>query len=159
MEIRIMKNGTLKIDNARITYKNFSGKKTDFNREGERNFSLIIDSAENADLLKENGWNVKIKQPREEGDLPFMYLKVKVSYKFGGPNVYLNSGKVKRILDEETIGSLDGMEIESIDMDLRPSFWTMNGNKGVTPYLDSMWVTQHMDRFAARFFSDDEESE
>ena len=34
MEIRIMQKGNLQIDNARIVYRNFEGRRTEFNEEG-----------------------------------------------------------------------------------------------------------------------------
>ena len=71
MEIIFAPRDILQINNARIVYKNFSGKPSAFNREGDRNFSLVIPNIEIADALKDKGWNIKIKPPREEGDEPF----------------------------------------------------------------------------------------
>ncbi len=160
MEIRIMQNGRVQIDNARITHRNFTGEGSKFNREGDRNFSLIIDSAENADILVNEGWNVKIRQPREEGDDPFMYLPVKVKFNSRGPNIYLRSGQNDLVqLDEDTVECLDNIDILSVDLDIRPYDWNMNGNSGRTAYLDTMCVTQNIDRFASRFTVAHEESE
>jgi hypothetical protein len=36
-------------------------------------------------------------------------------------------------------------------MDVRPFDWEVNGNTGRTAYLQSIKVTQEIDRFAARF--------
>ena len=160
MEIRIMQNGRVQIDNARITHRNFTGEGSKFNREGDKNFSLIIDSAENADILVSEGWNVKIKQPREEGDDPFMYLPVKVKFNSRGPNVYLRSGQNDLVqLDEDMVKCLDDIDILSVDLDIRPYDWNMGGNSGRTAYLDTMCVTQNIDRFASRFTIAHEESE
>ena len=72
----------LLIDDARIVYRNFAGAATKFNRAGDRNFAVIIPDEDMKDALVANGYNVKIKPPRDEDDSPFMYLPVfKVWYK------------------------------------------------------------------------------
>lgn len=156
MEIRIMNRGNLQIDDARIAYRNFSGAPSNFNREGDRNFAVVIDDTKWADMLSDEGWNVKIKPPREEGDLPFMYLPVKIKFNGRGPNVYLKSGRAMNKLDEESIGCIDDCDILSVDLDVRPYDWEMNGKTGRTAYLESMCVTQNVDRFASRYQDEDD---
>lgn len=151
MQITFAPKGILQIDEARIAYRNFSGVGSKFNREGDRNFSVIIEDQEIADALIEQGWNVKIKPPREEGDTPFMHLPVKVKFNDRGPIVYLRTGKVMNKLDEESVNCLDDVDIVSVDMDIRPYDWEVNGKAGRTAYLQSIHVTQEVDRFADRF--------
>lgn len=151
MKIKFGPRNTLLIDDARIIYRNFSGAPSKFNREGDRNFSVVIPDEETADILKDDGWNIKIKPPREEGDTPFMYLPVKVKFNDRGPTAYLKTGKVLNKLDEESINCLDDVDIVSVDMDLRPYDWDINGKVGRTAYLQSIHVTQQIDRFAERY--------
>ena len=149
MKLTIAPRGILQIDDARIIYRNFSGEGSKFNREGDRNFSLIIDDPAIADELVAQGWNAKIKQPREEGDDPFITLPIKVKFNDRGPNVYLQSGNNRVRLDEESISCLDNVDIINVDLDIRPYDWEVNGKTGRTAYLHSMCVTQEVDRFAA----------
>ena len=151
MKISFGPKGILQIDEARIIYRNFSGAPSKFNREGDRNFAVVINDEEIKDALIEEGWNVKIKAPREEGDEPFMYLPVKIKFNERGPKVYLKSGKATNRLDEESINCLDHVDIVSVDMDIRPYDWEVQGKTGRTAYLQSIWVTQEVDRFADRF--------
>ena len=110
--------GVLQIEDARIIYRNFGGEASKYNREGDRNFAVIIPNQEICDQLTAEGWNVKIKPPRDEDDTPFMFLPVKVKFNNRGPNIYVQSaGNVKR-LTEETVGMLDEIDIQSVDMDL-----------------------------------------
>ena len=151
MEITFAPRGILQIDDAVLTYRNFSGEASKFNREGDRNFAVVIDNPDLADALVERGWNVKIKPPREEGDSPFMYLPVKVKFSDRGPQIYLKSGDNVNELDEDSIGCLDNIDILGVDLDVRPYDWEVNGKTGRTAYLQSIHVTQRVDRFAARY--------
>lgn len=140
----------LQIDNARLIYRNFAGAGSKFNREGDRNFAIIIEDQETANKLAELGWNVKIKPPRDADDEPFMFLPVKVKFNDRGPNVYLISGDNRVTLDEESVECLDDVDILNVDLDIRPYDWEVNGKSGRTAYLQSICVTQEVDRFAAR---------
>ena len=147
MHITFAPDNILQIDDARIIFRNFSGAPSKFNREGDRNFAVIIPEQEIADALIADGWNVKIKPPREDGDTPFMYLPVKIKFNDRGPRVYLKSGSNMIRLDEESISCLDNVDIISVDLDIRPYDWNVNGMEGRTAYLKSIQVTQEVDRF------------
>lgn len=147
MHITFAPNNILQIDDARIIFRNFSGAPSKFNREGDRNFAIIIPEQEITDALIAEGWNVKIKPPREDGDTPFMYLPVKIKFNDRGPRVYLKSGSNMIRLDEESISCLDNVDIISVDLDIRPYDWNVNGMEGRTAYLQSIKVTQEVDRF------------
>lgn len=151
MHLTFAPKGILQIDDARIIFRNFEGRGDKFNREGDRNFSLLIEDPNTADALIKEGWNVKIKEGRDEDDGPFMRLPVKVKFTDYGPNIYLITGGRRNELDEESIACLDNIDIESVDMDIRPYDWEVNGRTGRTAYLQSMQVIQRIDRFAARY--------
>jgi hypothetical protein len=133
------------------SYKNFSGRKTEYNRTGWRTFCIIIDDLDFADQLKADGWNVKIRAPRDEGDQPLYYLQVKMSYQTDSSNVndmVFHDPIVKRIsgttiteLTPETCGQLDDDEIDFIDVRIRPSNWTVNGASGYTGYVKELYAT------------------
>ena len=151
MELTFAPRGVLQIDDARIAFRNFRGEGDKFNREGDRNFVLIIPTEEIADALTKEGWNVKIRDPREEGDLPFMYLPVKVKFNDRGPQVYLVTGGRRNRLNEDTVAMLDDIDIINVNLDIRPYDWEVNGKTGRTAYLQAIEVFQEIDRFAARY--------
>lgn len=155
MNITFAPRGIVQIDDCRICFRNFSGRPDKYNREGDRNFAIVIEDQEVADALIEQGWNVKIRPPREEGDDPFMYLTVKVKFNDRGPNVYLKTGRATNRLDEESVDCLDNVDILGVDLDIRPYDWDVNGKTGRTAYLQSICVTQDTDRFASRFDDDE----
>lgn len=151
MHVTFAPRGILQIDDAKIVYRNFSGVASKYNREGDRNFAVVIEDQDIADALVNEGWNVKIKPPREDGDAPFMYLPVKVKFTDRGPTVYLKTGNATNRLDEESINCLDNIDILAVDLDLRPYDWEVNGKMGRSAYLQSIYVTQRVDRFAERY--------
>lgn len=148
MNITYAPNNILQIDDARIIFRNFSGAPSKFNREGDRNFALVIVNEDIANELIAKGWNVKIKAPEEEGEAPFMYMTVKVRFSEYGPTVYLKSGDKMVKLDEESVACLDSIDILSVDLDIRPYDWEVNGKTGRAAYLKAIRVTQNIDRFA-----------
>lgn len=165
MELIFAPRNVLQINDARIAFKNFKGAGSKYNKEGDRNFALIIPDEEMAEALQNDvnkfgaGWNVKIKPPREDGDQPFIFLPVKVKFNDRGPIVYLQSGRNRVKLKEETIARLDDIDIESIDMDIRPYDDEINGKPFRAAYLQSMCVTQNIDRFSARFAAEEHPEE
>ena len=152
MEINFRNDGILEINDARIIYRNFRGEGSKFNREGDRNFAVIIPDDDIKEVLVAEGWNVKIKEPREGYDDPFMFLPVKIKFNNRGPAAYVKSGNgVPTRLNEETIGMLDEIDIANVNLDLRGYDWDVNGKTGRTAYLHAIEVSQNIDRFGARY--------
>ena len=154
MKINFAARGVVQIDEARIIYRNFAGAPSKFNREGDRNFAVVIEDQDIAEALTEKGWNVKIKPPREVADEPFMFLPVKVKFNERGPRVYLQNslgGRNRVTLDEDTVGILDNVDIINVDLDIRPYDWDVQGKTGRTAYLQSICVTHEVDRFLERY--------
>lgn len=158
---RAFPNGYLEINDARILWPNFEGRGDRFNKQGDRNFHLVIPDQEIAQALLNDkneygdGWNVKIKQ-RDDGEPPFMHMMVKVKFNGRGPNVYLVTGapgdpRAKQVpLNEDTVKCLDDIDIISCDMDIRPYDDRMpNGQTFRSAYLSALRVYQRVDRFAA----------
>lgn len=150
----------ISIENARIVFRNLSGKPDKFNSKGgKRSFSVVIDDPKFAKELKKEGWNVKDFKPRkdEEGD-PGSFLQVKVLYsERSNPHIYLCTKKNKTMLNEETVGSLDYAEISSVDLVIRPFEYDVNGKQGVAAYVKTMYVNVVEDEFADKYSYEEEE--
>lgn len=146
-----MLNKNLAIEGAEIRFRNFAGKEGKYNKEGDRNFCLVLDP-DNAMALKEEGWNVKFLEPRDDENERVPYLPVSVSFKYYPPKVILITSKGKTQLDENTVGSLDWAELENIDLIIRPYNWEFNGNSGVKAYLKAGYFTIVEDEFESKYY-------
>ena len=132
---------------ARIIFKNFSGERGRFN--SDRSFSIVL-TEEEATVLKEEGWNVKRLEPKEEGDDPLYHLPVKIKYPVNEKKrkpivVLINSRGNKCTLDEETIHVLDFTHIESVEAIIRPFNYDFSGNKGTSAYVNVLYAKKAID--------------
>lgn len=157
-----MVRNNLEIENANIIFRNFSGEENQFNRRGNRNFSILL-SEEDALNLANDGWNVKTYKANDDAEILY-HLPVKVSYAKVPPCVWLiTKQKRKTLLNERTIGSLDYADILTADIIIRPYNWDVSGKTGVKAYLKTAYITIQEDRFAAKYaeeeFPDEDDDE
>ena len=153
----------LNIENARIINRNFRGEERRHNGKvvnpaGARNFGVVIDDPEMAERLADEGWNVKIRPPKDndEGSKPLHYIQVKIGFKgYKPPKIVMITRRGKQtMLDEETIDVLDSADIVSVDLTINPSAWEVDGKSGIKAYLDVMYVTVEEDHWAEKYAQD-----
>jgi len=143
-------NSNITIENARIGFRNFTGKESQFNRAGSRNFCIFLES-DLAKTLVDDGWNVKFLEPRDPDEERQAYLPVEVKYLRYPPKITLITGTGRQFLDEDTVNILDWAEFEAVDLIIRPYNWELNNKTGVKAYLKTMYVTIVEDELAKKY--------
>lgn len=144
------KQDLLTIEGATIIFRNFAGEEDKFNRAGNRNFAVVIDDPDMALQLIDDGWNLKPLKKRDEDEEQKYYLQVTVNLDYG-TKVHMVTRKNVTLLDEESISSLDYMEIANADIIIRPYDWEVNGKTGRKAYLKTLYVTIAEDEFADKY--------
>jgi hypothetical protein len=131
------------LEDVRLIFRNFAGREGMYNREGDRNFAVVL-PLDVAERMKLDGWNVKVRPAREEGEEDEPYISVAVNFQGRFPPVIRmigsKSGRSTN-LDEATVEVLDQVDILQVDLSIRPYDWAVSGNTGRKAYLQSLYVT------------------
>lgn len=142
------------IEGAKLIFRNFQGKKTKYNREGDRNFGVLLDD-DLAEKLKRDGWRVKYRPPREDDPDQYQqpWLPVKVRFDPYPPIAMLINSRGKKRLHEDIIDQLDWSVISNCDVIIRPyNYPALEGRpSGVSAYLKAIYVTVSEDEFAEKY--------
>lgn len=146
-------DNTVLMEGVRIIFRNFAGKEGQYNREGDRNFAVLLDK-QVADAMAEDEWNIKWLRPRteEEGEEPQAYLPISVNFKGRPPRIVLITSRGRTNLGENEIETLDWVDIVNVDMIVNPYHWgPINGKSGVKAYLQSIYVTIEEDPLEIKY--------
>lgn len=143
-------SGNVIFEDCRILFRNFAGKEGQYNREGDRNFVLVLGTRD-AEQMLSDGWNIKYLKKREEDDEPLPYVQVAVSYKNRPPRIVLVTSKNKTEVPEQLLPMLDWVEIASVDLIINPYSWSVNGKSGIKAYLKSIFITIEEDRLEKKY--------
>ena len=154
-------NENLVIENARLLFRNFSGRESKYNRAGQRNFCVYIEDAADApeaDRLTA-GMSVFVR-PVRTARSPAIIFRWRSALRTIPPTVYMITKRKKVKLDEESIDTLDFAEIRNVDLTIRPYNWviqegTKNEKSGVKAYLRSLYVVIEEDEFAEKYAGDE----
>lgn len=142
------------IYNARLVFRNFTGRKDDYNTTGERSFGILLDP-EMAEDLAAKGWYIRTLRARpdhpEDADQP--WLKVKVRFDQYPPKADAITSRGRTKLDSETIGQLDWARLKNVDVKISPYNYPafLNRPAGVAAYLDAIYATIQEDELEMKY--------
>lgn len=141
------------IEGAKLIFRNFSGLAREFNSEGDRNFSVVLEP-ELAAKLKAQGWRVKQLKAREEGEEGDYHLKVTVNYKKGRPpRCVLISSQNRTDLGSEEVSVFDTADIKNADLIIN-GWWSDMAGGGYGAYLKTIFVTINEDELEMKYNED-----
>ena len=145
-------DNTVLMEGVRIIFRNFTGKEGQYNREGDRNFAVLLDE-QTAQAMAADNWNVKWLRPRDEDEEenPQAYLPVSVNFKGRPPRIVLITSRGRTNLDESSVEMLDWADIINVDLIVRPYEWTVNDKSGIKAYLQSIYVTIEEDALEMKY--------
>jgi hypothetical protein len=145
-------DNTVLMEGVQIIFRNFSGKEGQYNREGDRNFAVLLEDKV-AEAMAADNWNVKWLRPRseDEEESPQAYLPVSVNFKGRPPRIVLITSRGRTNLDEGSVEMLDWADIINVDLIVRPYEWTVNNKSGIKAYLQSIYVTIEEDPLEIKY--------
>ncbi len=149
---------TFMIEDARLIFRNFTGKEGQYNREGDRNFAVVLPPDVAEEMMKD-GWNVRLLAAREEGDEDTPYIQVAVNFSNRPPRVVMITSNSRTNLDEGSVEVLDWADVRVADLIARGYEWNVNGKTGVKAYLQSLFVTIEEDALERKYDTYGKDSE
>lgn len=126
---------------TKIIKRNFTGRVTEYNEKGRRQFTLMF-PGDIAQALAERGWNVVIRL-RDDGS-EVGYLLVDATADERHPHMFvqrvpIGNGKfTKHVWPESSLSELDGAQIKNVKLRLRASFYKKGSGWAIKAYLKRM---------------------
>lgn len=136
----------------RLRFPNFGGKPTKYSPAGgARSFGVWLED-DIAKQLDADGWHVGYYIPANNTENESRaYLTVKLRFDVYPPSIVCISDGRKQRLDENTVGILDGLRFDNIDLVIRPYIWGDIEKHEVSAYLKTGYFTVAQDEFAADY--------
>ena len=145
-----------------MPFRNFEGRKSEYNPMGEKEFGVIIDDPELAQQMAADNWNVKTLTNRDgreylygikvDGD-DLHWVKIKVKYhKNNGeptnpPIIKIRTTNNEINYGEADLKELDTADLMNVDLKINISKRVINGKSITTGYLSLMRATMIDDNY------------
>ena len=138
----------------KMMWRNFEGKLGRFNAEGQKNFNIVLNERD-AQFLIDEGFNVKYKEPKMEGEEGIYTLKINVN--FGGykaPEIWMKNNHGNTQLTKDDVKILDWADIVEYFLIFNPNIKP----DSMTAYLDKLLVTVKESEYESQFFDEEDSS-
>lgn len=135
------------IEDGEIAFRNFRGNpERNYDHSNKRTVTFKIPEEIKDDLIND-GWNVKTRINKDYPDDPPTYLlEATVCFrtrdgKPKDPQIFIVRPDRLIHVTEETVDTLDGLDIVSVDARLGPKYWEQGNRKGIRAYVNKMLIT------------------
>ena len=142
------------IRDAKLRFKNFSGRGNDTNREGNRCFAVVIDNIDFYNELVARGWNLSTWEKggmhpepfseMEDGSVCLPFTNVNLNFHGNFPPTVIEYTKENvrgRKVPEAEVGELDMSYLENVKLLLNPSHWKTASGEGTKGYVEELRCT------------------
>lgn len=151
-------DGSWSFENIRVGLKNFRGEGGPYNKDGERNFCIFFEGADDLahELENDKGkhgdpWNIKWSRPNADGQsTAYLQCNIKLGGRFRPPTIWLipSNDPSNHVAIDETnqsiLDSFDWIEIADnrVDVTIRPYDWTWSdgGRHGRKAMVQELYV-------------------
>lgn len=142
--------------NVKWAWSNFDGN-DNFNGPGNYSFTITLPEETAKEMLALGWTGIKENEGYEEGDPPEWTLRIKISYKYEAPKIFLikNNRRV-RVEEERDLHDIRRDMTDQIDVIITPSRWVNGPRTGITAYVKEMYAKVRESKFAEKY-SDFEE--
>lgn len=146
------------IEDAEILFRNFIGKEGMYNKEGDRNFCVIIPPNMVEGMIAD-GFNMKTLRPRDDTEEPRHYVSVSVNFEKKPPRCVLITSRGRNDLGPDphnpsinTVDILDWIDIARVDLIFNPYYWgPIQGKSGVKAYCKTIFVFAREDYLEQKY--------
>ena len=140
----------VRIDNARIGFRNFAGNEGKYNPAGNRNFCVFLPD-DVAHAMEKDGWSIRWLTSRED-EPPQALVTVKLNFGNYPPNIFLVVDDKISQLSEQTVNTLDFAELKQVDLIIRGYEWgPIQGKSGIKAYLKTGYFVLVVDELAKKY--------
>lgn len=140
----------VRIDNARIGFRNFAGTEGKYNPAGNRNFCVFLPD-DIATAMEKDGWSIRWLTSRED-EPPQALVTVKLNFGNYPPNIFLVVDDKISQLSEQTVNTLDFAELKQVDLIIRGYEWgPIQGKSGIKAYLKTGYFVLVVDELAKKY--------
>lgn len=123
------------IENAQFVFKNFEGKKRQYNSyDGDRNFGLLLDK-DLSDKLRHYGYDVRTESNQD-------FLRVVVCSHKNQLFIKRFTRDLKEVLiDIEDYNLLDNFDLNNVTVVIMPYQWVVKEKTGIKAFLYALTYT------------------
>lgn len=141
----------LTISGAQFVYKpNFEGREETYNEEGVRYFNVRVPD-NILEAVQADNWNLGWTKPKDEDREPEPFIKVSVGFKYRPPTIIVVRDGIETFLDENTVGLIDSLEFNQVDVVLRGRAWENKNGCGIKAWLKTFGGVVEMDDIQRKY--------